>query len=554
MQVVLRGDGDGFVTQVSETVDISPGTADSSGFFSRDLPPGAVLESVQTMYGQDLPYTLDGRDGLGVTLSDDTTGFDPFVIVYSLGADLSTLDGDEVWSLPISGASWQSSAPDIHAVFYLPDEYLLAGPLGCASMTAPCSVTSASPNSVVVSIDDIARGVESRVSIWLVDSGLPRSSAVDEPAPTADLQRRDGADCPAMTPASFTDGFATTVADHCEAVKEQHRWPAKPGLAIVILSALIIAVTLIGRRRTQRGPRPNDIIIAQYAPPKGLNIMVAAHLLGRSRTAVPAQLLALALSKNLRILERSMRRGRIRYAVQFITFDGADAHGAAMLRALFSDDPQPAAICELQAHNQGLARRVARVSTAALREVRHRAWRRSGGALQWMLLVLALVLTLITGSMFVVALLSQSFSPWFFIAFFAAPVALAVSFFSIRLVGAVTPSGAVIRDHLLGIRDYLRLAEADRLRMLQGADTAEKVDRAGATRMVHLYETLLPYAVVWSIDESWIAQLVGNSIDLDAAPEWLSNPNLLTVAGAAYEFSTAFSSLKPGRDNGSFPY
>lgn len=534
VRVTLAPVGSGYVARVTEDVTIYPDRLSEGGEFVQDLPDGAALESVKTFVSQDLPFTLGSSNRLRVPLSQQTTGFDMFTVVYSVEADVAALDGDEVWTLPISGAQWQTTAADIFATLSVPDEYFVTGTPDCDWTATPCLVDRGSENEAVVFADDVGLADEVRVSIGFGEhpTAAEGPPPVDSPQPVAVAD-----DCPPMPPASFTDGFASSVPDHCAALKEQRRWLAKPGLAIVIVSVLAIALTLIGRRRHHRGPPPNDIIIAQYAPPKGLNIMVAAHLLGRSRTAVPAQLLALALSKNLRILERTMRRGRRRYAVQFITFDRADELGAAILRALFSDYPTPGAIRELQAGDRALGRRVARVSGAALREVRQRHWRRSGGWLQWLLLVIMLLVTLISGPILIVGWLTSAFSPWFLIAFFAAPIALTVCFVNLRFVGAVTPSGALVRDHLVGIRDYLRLAEADRLRLLQGADTAQRVDHAGANSMVQLYEKLLPYAVVWGVDESWIRQLVGNSIDLDAAPEWLSDPNLLTVAGAASQLS-----------------
>src|SRR5690606_32515228 len=40
----------------------------------------------------------------------------------------------------------------------------------------------------------------------------------------------------------------------------------------------------------------------------------------------------------------------------------------------------------------------------------------------------------------------------------------------------LTEKGAEVRDYLYGIRDYLELAEADRIKMLQAPGTAERID------------------------------------------------------------------------------
>jgi hypothetical protein len=139
--------------------------------------------------------------------------------------------------------------------------------------------------------------------------------------------------------------------------------------------------------------------------------------------------------------------------------------------------------------------------------------------------VLALIIVLLT------AVLGGPFSPWIWAAQGATLVAFPVSFFSLRFQGPLTPSGALVRDHLLGIRMYLRLAEKDRLRMLQSATTAERTPGTGGTSVVRLYEKLLPYAVVWGVEDSWLRELIGTSTESQAPPEWLSNPNTLTALG-----------------------
>jgi uncharacterized membrane protein YgcG len=58
-------------------------------------------------------------------------------------------------------------------------------------------------------------------------------------------------------------------------------------------------------------------------------------------------------------------------------------------------------------------------------------------------------------------------------------------------------------EHLLGIRDYLRLAEADRLRMLQSPGGAETVQAPDGREIVKLFEKLLPYAILFGIEKEW---------------------------------------------------
>ena len=85
----------------------------------------------------------------------------------------------------------------------------------------------------------------------------------------------------------------------------------------------------------------------------------------------------------------------------------------------------------------------------------------------------------------------------------------------------MTASGAAMRDYLYGIRDYLQLAEADRIRMLQSPDTAERIDVTDESAIVKLYEKLLPYAMIFGIEQGWIAEL-GRHYEQTGTPEWYS--------------------------------
>ncbi|QJU53742.1 DUF2207 domain-containing protein [Herbiconiux sp. SALV-R1] len=66
-----------------------------------------------------------------------------------------------------------------------------------------------------------------------------------------------------------------------------------------------------------------------------------------------------------------------------------------------------------------------------------------------------------------------------------------------------TATGNELRQQLSGLRDYLKFAERDRLRMLQGPDTAL---RDYADRLV-LTEKLLPYANVLGEERAWRREL-----------------------------------------------
>lgn len=95
-----------------------------------------------------------------------------------------------------------------------------------------------------------------------------------------------------------------------------------------------------------------------------------------------------------------------------------------------------------------------------------------------------------------------------------------------------TEKGLEYSRYLEGLKMYMEMAEADRLKMLQsvkGADTTHE-------GIVKLYEKLLPYAILFKLEDSWLKEL-GRYYEFDdvSAPTWYVGMGTFS----AREFSTA---------------
>ena len=66
-----------------------------------------------------------------------------------------------------------------------------------------------------------------------------------------------------------------------------------------------------------------------------------------------------------------------------------------------------------------------------------------------------------------------------------------------------TNKGLEAARYMDGLRMYIEMAEADRLKFLQGVKTAD----TSAEGIVKLYEKLLPYAAVFGLEESWMNEM-----------------------------------------------
>lgn len=101
-----------------------------------------------------------------------------------------------------------------------------------------------------------------------------------------------------------------------------------------------------------------------------------------------------------------------------------------------------------------------------------------------------------------------------------------------------TLNGIKASKYLDGLKEYMELAEADRLKFLQsvkGADTTH----AG---IVKLYERLLPYAIIFGIEDSWMKELNKYyQFDDVTDPDWVTAGVLLS-ASDFHSFNTYASS------------
>ena len=108
----------------------------------------------------------------------------------------------------------------------------------------------------------------------------------------------------------------------------------------------------------------------------------------------------------------------------------------------------------------------------------------------------------------------------------------------------LTRQGIEMAAYLDGLREYISLAEAERLQVLQsvqGADTSP----AG---VVKLYERLLPYAALFGYETSWLKTLSRYYEDLRTAPTWCAGTT--ATHGLVFFTMSDFASLNRASNTG----
>lgn len=333
-------------------------------------------------------------------------------------------------------------------------------------------------------------------------------------------------------------------------------WAAWPQL-IALLAAVAAAIWGIVLRATRtRDADGRPVIVAEYLPPRGADPLIAAEVLGRRPKAIAAQLLELAVSRHVRLLAEDRPIGRDRYSVELLSVEGLDAPRLEVIRALFGPAPVLGTVRRI---GEGGAEgtRTGKAIHAIVQRIRTRAVQqglRRRVPLRAIVLpvLIAIVAVLIAGVATAVLLDDARGGPLpvlLMIPVLAAAVTVMVCVFRRPL----TTAGAELRDHLRGMELYIRVAEQERLRVLQSPQGAERqpVDPYDRVQVLRLHERMLPYAVLFGLERQWAAELA-NLYDGD--PDWYrgSTPfSAVAFAAGVSSLSSAASSSYSGSSSSS---
>lgn len=117
--------------------------------------------------------------------------------------------------------------------------------------------------------------------------------------------------------------------------------------------------------------------------------------------------------------------------------------------------------------------------------------------------------------------------PTIFIIFIASIVILPLIAGSNSKYKKRTLEGIKTSKYLDGLKEYMELAEADRLKFLQSVEGADTTHGG----IVKLYEKLLPYAIIFGIEDSWMEELNKYyQFDDVSNPDWVTAGVLLSAS------------------------
>ena len=310
-------------------------------------------------------------------------------------------------------------------------------------------------------------------------------------------------------------------------------------------------------RRFGRDPKGRGVIIPQYEPPKNFNSLSGDYLMHENFRGVSlgALIVELAVGRYLSINEikrrRRLRRDITDYELVLLKLPASKpASVTKALEIFFEQSPlKPGArvkLTELQRSvKPGRYKKIEHLGEMLASELTADGYFRAhpGKTRRRYQLYGGIVL----GAGVLAGLLAGAggFAPAGFLAAGLTLASLVVFMFA-KDMPARTLSGVEAADHLLGLKEYIKTAEAQRLRFGQSPAGAEKTplpgpdfSRPGAR--VKLFEGLLPFAILFGLEKDWAKQFEGL---YQQPPEWYSGGSLKTfntsyLAGSLNGFTAA---------------
>ncbi len=287
-------------------------------------------------------------------------------------------------------------------------------------------------------------------------------------------------------------------------------------------------------RRTGRDPAGRGTIIAEYTPPKDVSVIASSVILRESfePKAISAQIIDLAVRRYLKIYETKIKKflhDQTTYEVELVRApDGLRTEETAVLNLLF----------------EGGLTVGKRVSLESLKNKLHEGAATIGDD----------VSTRLTSTGYFLFKPSKAKFPFYLagsglgiLGFFMLPYSVgviaagAILLIAAQVMPARTAKGVLLREYLLGLKLYMQLAEADRIKVLQSphGKLTEKIDTTDNTALVKLYEKLLPFAMLFGIEKDWAKEFAAL---YQHDPGWYSGTSSFNAgyfAGSIAGFSTA---------------
>jgi len=332
-------------------------------------------------------------------------------------------------------------------------------------------------------------------------------------------------------------------------------------VVLLVLSVLAVAVAIRIKLRYGRDAKGRGTIIPEYLPPKDISVLLASEVSNTKPKAISAQIIDLAVRHKLSMSEFKEKKlfgESTKYKATLLDVEGIDGAELGVITDLFSStEPGASYVFEKSdvSTGQKLQNTLKSISKAAIKE----GYRSVNKKAVWILVSLAVVVSTVVAGSFIFVTSEVTDLALIWIAVIIIGIVADLGIISIATqMRPLTDKGRELKDYLEGLKLYIKLAEADRLKILQSPQGVEKtpVDTNDNAQLVKLYERLLPYAVLFGCEKEWAKELAIRYDQDQSQPSWYSGSsafNAVSFASAIGGFSstaTSFSSPSSSSSSG----
>jgi len=305
----------------------------------------------------------------------------------------------------------------------------------------------------------------------------------------------------------------------------------------------IISLTRYDEKVAQPKKKHERSIMPEYLPPKNLSILMTSTILPvkyiHPDKTMSAQIISYAVRGNIKIREEE-KTGLFgiktkAYILELVSYDNLQSDEHELLSILFRNSTTVDLSSTLPLMVQSKLSSFTMKNRTRLEKSPLATKTKSNGLVGLMVVVFATLCVI--GVPFLIGfvldapgvIFGLSYAPIFFVVIIT--LAITIIFFTAKTANTIelTDEGWDMRYYLLGLRDYIKLAEVDRIKFHQSVAGAERINIDDKASLVKLYEKLLPFAIIFGFERSWNQVLQIYMTETSISPAW-------------YVGTTAFSS------------
>lgn len=340
-------------------------------------------------------------------------------------------------------------------------------------------------------------------------------------------------------------------------------------ITVLFIALSLLAIIFIKIYYGRSSSRKN-IIVAEYLPPKDVSAMLSADIVSKMKKAFAAQIVDLAVRGKIRIIESHKKIlfiDRIKYSLEILSIDDLNNDEMFFIKTLF-DNPIVGSTHIINNKSPLTAMQIVLLYKSIRESAENQGYR-----IKKIIPTKVKNILMITTALLFFALLCELLAYDNLIGF---GIVLLIIFMIVvptackqstdgysggfRSIRPLTDKGSELRNYLTGFKLYIDLAEADRLRVLQSPQGADKtpIDPDNSTQIVKLYERALPYAILFNKEKEWSKKLGYYYENSNTSPSWFRNPsgfNVTKFVSSINSFSNsmnASNSSSSGLNGGGF--